>query len=819
MYVDMILPLALQKLYTYEVPKQLEGSVKEFVRVLVQFGKKKFYAGIVVNIHDDKPDYPTKEITEVIDTEPILTPEQYRLWQWIADYYVCTLGEVMKAAMPAGLKLESESKVYACDDFADDNSLTRRQAEVLAVVRQHKGCTITEIAAELDGTNPIGVVKTLIEKEAIYTGEQLKDGYKPKTETVYALSPEYREEGALADFITTVEKKAPRQLEALLTMMQAAGGMGRLTSGARIERAKLLQQSKAIAGALGDLVLKGVLAQESVNVSRLDATEATADKPLELTDAQQKALTEIKDGFAGHKPVLLNGVTGSGKTEIYIHLILDCLARGKNVLYLLPEIALTTQIMVRLRRFIGDRMLVYHSKFTDGERVEVWQKVLENSEPRLILGVRSSILLPITNVGLIVVDEEHESSYKQFDPAPRYNARDMALVIGQMQKADVLLGSATPSLESFANAQSGRYAGVALTVRHAGVQLPNIEIVDMTTERKHKTVDGIFSFRLREAIAQALDRKEQVILFQNRRGFAPVIECNQCAFVPKCVNCDVSLTYHKNVNQLVCHYCGYTVGLPNLCPACGTPSLRPQGFGTEKIEEECKRVFPAARLVRMDLDTAKSRKAYEQIFTDFSAGKYDILVGTQMVSKGLDFEKVTLVGVMNADSMLNIPDFRADERSFQMLQQVSGRAGRHGDRQGTVVIQTAKPTHPVVADVVAHDYDKSSQRLLAERNAYHFPPYYRMINLLVKHVEPHVCGEAAMALAMSLRSVFGGSVGGPFQPYITRISNFYLQEISLRVPKSAQPSQVKLILMQHVNSLLADPRYRSALVRVDVDPY
>ena len=490
-------------------------------------------------------------------------------------------------------------------------------------------------------------------------------------------------------------------------------------------------------------------------------------------------------------------------------------------MYLLPEIALTTQITERLRRHFGDQMAVYHSKFSDSERVEVWKKLLSPTPPRLILGVRSSVLLPLGGLGLIIVDEEHESSFKQYDPAPRYNARDMAVVLAGLNKSrgcGVVLGSATPSLESWANAQAGRYGLVRLTRRHAGLELPTVDVIDMSEARRKKATMSMFSLRLKEVVEGALSRREQVILFQNRRGFAPVVECKQCAMVPKCLNCDVSLTYHKASGQLVCHYCGYSTPMPTTCPACGNPTLAPQGFGTEKIEEECKAIFPTARLARMDLDTARSRKSFEEIISSFAAREHDILIGTQMVAKGLDFEGVSTVGVMNADALINISDFRADERASQLMAQVSGRAGRKGS-QGHVYIQTYKPEHPVIQSVRNGDYEGNAERLLAERRNYRFPPFSRLMTLTVKHRDQMTALDAARTLAQSLTAKFGNIVSGPIQPVVGRVSNLYMQEIMVKMPRTASPSQVKTAMMADVNAILAEPQFRSASVRIDVDPY
>lgn len=865
LYADLIIPVPLQKLFTYSVPPSMESVVRRGCRVLVQFGKKKFYSGIVMRVHSEAPAYETKPISEIVDTEPIVTERQLQLWQWIADYYICTMGEVMKAAMPQGLKLESESRlmynalfeeeVENCnegDNGESDNEsaessteydetsptagdgsaprLTPRQREVLDFIRSRKACTISDVANALDGANPMTHIRALLEMEAIYISEELRDAYKPRTVDCWTLSPALCDMEQMSQAMEALERRAPKQMESLMAFLQAAGGMGKAMSGVTLTRDALADKPNISFPALANLTAKGILTHEKRAVSRLAEHDAAPLPPNALSDKQAEALESIKSQGNAGKPVLLHGVTGSGKTEIYIHLMAECLAAGRNVLYLLPEIALTTQITDRLRRHFGNDMVVYHSKFSDSERVEVWKRMLGPEPPRIVLGVRSSVLLPLPKLGLVIVDEEHEGSYKQYDPAPRYNARDMAVVLALQANAKLasddktsprcmtLLGSATPSLESWNNAQTGKYALVELNQRHQGLELPKVETINMTEARHRKEVNGIFSLRMRDIISQALGRKEQIILFQNRRGFAPVVECQLCAMVPKCEYCDVSLTYHKSSGQLVCHYCGFSRSIPTTCPSCGNPSLRPQGFGTEKIEEECKTLFPDARVARMDLDTARSRKSFEEIIAQFADRKHDILIGTQMVTKGLDFEGVSTVGVMNADNLLNMPDFRADERSYQLLTQVSGRAGRKG-KQGQVFIQTGRPEHPVVQNVKDNDYAGNAARLMKEREAYGFPPFTRLISLTVKHRDQQTDLYAARTLAQMLGQRFGSMVYGPIQPVVSRVSSLYLQEITLKIPRQASPAQVKSLMMEQVNALLAEERFRSVTVRIDVDPY
>lgn len=817
-FADIILPVPIQRLFTYSVPSELLATIAVGSRVVVQFGRKKSYSGVVFALHDNPPaEYETKPIAAVVDATPIVAQRQLRLWEWIAQYYICSLGEVYRASLPSGLKLESETRIYYNTFFeVDDDILPERMDQVLTFVRNKKTCLISDLTAAFSEYNPLPQLRKLLEIEAIIVSEELRDTYKPKTEAHYLLSSELRSEEAVEATLDALEK-APRQLEAFILLMELSGGLTAWLQGAAVGRSHFSADKRIAPAALTELVKKGILLQEKRTISRLGARCQDTQAPHPLSEAQSAAYLTIKEQFKDKNVVLLNGVTSSGKTEIYIHLITECLAQGKQVLYLLPEIALTTQITQRLRRHFGNELVVYHSKFSDAERVEVWNSVL-SGEARLVLGVRSSVLLPFSDLGLIIVDEEHENSFKQYDPAPRYNARDVACVLGNLHSASVLLGSATPSIESYQNAQQGRYGYAELTTRYAGIDLPKIELIDMLEARKHKEVVSLFSFRLKNEIDAALARSEQVILFQNRRGFSPYMECHQCAWVPRCQNCDVSLTYHKSTDQLICHYCSFTLPVRLICPACGSPSVLPQGFGTEKIEEEVKTLFPKARVIRMDLDTARSRRAYEQIIGDFEEKKYDILIGTQMISKGLDFDNVSVVGIMNADNMLNMPDFRAHERTFQLIAQVSGRAGRRG-KQGKVFIQTRTIDSPVLQAVVSNDYKVNVLRQLSERQLYSYPPFFRLINITLKHKRKEMAEQAAFALAQMLMTVFGKRVLGPQEPPVGRIATLYLRRISLKIERQYQPADVKRVMMQHVNAVLADSQHKGTIVSIDVDPY
>ncbi len=817
-YADIILPVPLQQLFTYGIPDEMMDSIRIGSRVVVPFGRSKSYSGIVRHIHQDKPDYELKEIQQIVDYEPIVTEDQLKVWDWMSQYYVCSLGEIYRAALPSGLKLESESKLIYNAQFEAESPLSDKQEQILNFVETKKICTIGELQQFCKEFNVLPQLKKLLAVDALFISEQLRDSYKPKTESFFGLSDEViADEKLFVEHMDKLEKRAPKQLDALMMFLQLVGGLGKARKGAKVCRTELVAGNVS-AQHIGELCKKGILTLTKEVVSRIDSDDAELCPPHELSEVQQNAHNEIVDAFGEKEVCLLHGVTSSGKTEIYIHLIAEQIAKGKQVLYLLPEIALTTQITQRLRRHFGSKMCIYHSKFSDAERVEVWNKLLQSTDCQLILGVRSSVMLPMRNLGLIIVDEEHETSYKQFDPAPRYNARDMALVLGRMMGAKVLLGSATPSYESYVNAKSGKYAYVAMTQRYAGIEMPEIIPVDMLEARKKKQTAGIFSLRLRDAIGTAINAGEQVILFQNRRGFSPYVECNQCAWVPKCQNCDVSLTYHKTTRQLVCHYCSYTIDIPKQCPCCGSPYIEPQGFGTEKIEEEVQTAFPDARIVRMDLDTARTRTAYEKIIGEFEEHKYDILVGTQMISKGLDFERVSVVGVMNADNMLNMPDFRAHERCYQMIAQVSGRAGRHGKR-GQVFIQTRQADNPIIDSIVTNDYEGNAERQIEEREKYNYPPFVRLMNITIKHKDEYVAQVAAQVATQRLVGIFGNRVLGPQAPEIKRIATYFMQRIIIKIDKRSSPQKMKDIMMNVMNTLIAEEQFRRVIFSIDVDPY
>ena len=796
----------------------MEEGVQAGCRVVVPFGRKKFYTGIVNNVHYLRPTaYEVKDVVTVLDAHPILLPVQFKFWKWLSDYYLCTQGDVYKAALPSGLKLESETIVALNPDYEATEPLSERETRILDLLLAEPEQSVTKLEKDSGVKNILPLINGLLQREAIFVKEELKRSYKPKTETRVRLAPDATNEHRLHIFFDELQRRAPKQLDLLMKFLELSGALG----GAERPVAKrdLLQRAGATPAVFNGLVERGVFETYQVEVGRLDThlapQQLLPSHPLSVP--QRHAYEEIINAFREKNVCLLHGVTSSGKTEIYIHLIQETLEHGGQVLYLLPEIALTTQITERLRRVFGPRLGIYHSKFPDAERVEIWQRQLTDAPYDIILGVRSSIFLPFRKLELIIVDEEHEATYKQQDPAPRYHARNAAVVLASFYGAKTLLGTATPSLETWHNAETGKYARVSLTERHKAVQLPHILPVDIRELTRKKRMTGPFSPLLLQHIREALERKEQVILFQNRRGFAPMVECHVCGWVPKCKNCDVSLTYHKGLGMLTCHYCGYTEPLPSRCPACGGTDLRARGLGTEKIEDEIKALLPEVRVARMDLDTTRTRTAYERIIEDFSSGRTDILIGTQMVSKGLDFERVSVVGILNADTLLNYPDFRAYERAFQLMAQVAGRAGRR-DTQGLVILQTKSIAHPIIAQVIANDYEGMASGQLAERQAFHYPPYYRLIYVYLKHRREDVLEQMAQDMAARLRSLFGARVLGPDKPPVARIQTLFIRKIMLKVENNAPVARVRSLLTSVQREVTGDERFKGALVYYDVDP-
>ena len=814
-YVDVILPLPLPKSFTYSLPDECAEDVKIGCRVVVPFGRKKFYTAIVLNVHYCAPtEYEVKDISALLDASPILLPAQFKFWEWIADYYLCTQGDVYKAALPSGLKLESETIVEYNPDFEADAPLPEREQRILDLLAVDSQQCVTKLEKDSGIKNILTVIKSLLDKEAIFVKEELRRTYKPKTEARVRLAGTADEKRL--HILFDILSRAPKQLALLMKYVESSGVLGAGTP-KEVSKKELLQRTNVAPSVLNGLVDKKIFEIYYHEIGRLDKQEKEIVELNPLNEFQQRAFDEVVQSFQEKNVCLLHGVTSSGKTEIYIHLIEEAIRQGKQVLYLLPEIALTTQITERLQRVFGARLGIYHSKFPDAERVEIWRKQLGENGYDIILGVRSSIFLPFRNLGLVIVDEEHENTYKQQDPAPRYHARSAAIVLAAMYGAKTLLGTATPSIESWQNAREGKYGFVQLKERYKEIQLPEIIPVDIKELHRKKRMVGQFSPLLIQYMKEALEQKEQVILFQNRRGFAPMVECRTCGWVPKCKNCDVSLTYHKGINQLTCHYCGYTYQLPKSCPACEGTELVNRGFGTEKIEDDIKILFPEAAVARMDLDTTRTRSAYEKIIADFEQGKTDILIGTQMVSKGLDFDHVSIVGILNADTMLNYPDFRSYERAFQLMAQVAGRAGRKNKR-GRVVLQTKSIDHPIIHQVIANDYEDMVGGQLVERQMFHYPPYYRLVYVYLKNHNEALLDQMAAVMADKLRAVFGNRVLGPDKPPVARIQTLFIKKIVVKIEQNAPMGRARELLLRIQREMLADERYKSLIVYYDVDP-
>lgn len=821
-FADVILPLALPELYTYSIPDEYVEKIHPGQRVVVQFGKQKIYAALVHELHHEAPQgYQVKPIIAIIDEAPVVTSKQLKLWHWMSDYYLCTLGEIMLAALPAVLRMQSETIIVLKEETESDPSLlTDREYLVWEALTLKKELTIRDITQILSMKYVMPVVRSLIIKDLAFIREEVIDKYKPRFAELISLNPEFDNDESLAAWIAKLEKRAPKQLDLLLGYLHESREQG-LTE---IPRSLLLKKTGSDAAALKSLITKKIFITVRRQEGRAVPFKGELIAPRELNRWQQQSLSEVQAAFDESKPVLLHGVTSSGKTEIYIHLINDMITAGKQVLYLLPEIALTTQIIERLRRFFGNKVLVYHSRYNDQERAEVWTRLLAmefqsaDDSGCLVIGARSSMHLPYTKLGLVIVDEEHDPSYKQDDPAPRYNARDTAIVLANSFNAGVLLGSATPAMESYFNANSGKYALVSLDKRHAELEMPEVSIIDMKDARRRKLATGSFSKILLDHIEAAISNKQQVILFQNRRGFAPFLECQQCSWVPHCINCDVSLSYHKLKNELRCHYCGFHSDVPFACEACGHHDIRMRGFGTERIEEELQLLLPHASIARLDLDTTRSKHSYQRIISGFEEGAIDVLVGTQMITKGLDFDRVSLVGIINADSLLHYPDFRSNERCFQLLEQVSGRAGRKTEN-GQVLIQTYDPKHAVLQFVLNHDYKGYFQSELVERYKFHYPPYYRLIGIRIRHRLPEEADRTSKELAAELNVMFANRVMGPTIPYVSRVRNLYIRHLMLKLEKTLSISDVKQRLMKTLTAFRKKQENKQVMIQVDVDPF
>ncbi len=899
-FVDVILPLAVPNLYTYRVPYNWNDDIALGKRVVVQFGRGKLYSALVRNIHETPPkQYVAKYIDSILDEQPIVNLKQFELWDWMSQYYMCYIGEVMVAALPGGLRLASETKIVLNPEYDKEQSkiLSDKEYLIIEALEIRNVLSINDVSQILEQKTVYPLIKTLIEKGAVLIQEELKEKFKPKIESFIRITEYADDEENLKNIFSQLEKKAPKQLDVLMAYITLSERYSKISEESEkskvekyltykeVKKSDILKKIAGAEAALKSMTQKNIFEIYEREVGRF-ASFDNENKISQLNEIQQNVLDSVEEQFgwkevqsppdhirAGSKlefessvidndsksavntpqseikkdVVLLHGVTSSGKTEIYVKLIEQAIAQGKQVLYLLPEIALTTQIINRLRKYFGDSVGVYHSKFNGNERVEVWNSVLSSKEEvqsskfeslklendtstspatlnfklnknfKLIVGARSALFLPFSNLGLVIVDEEHDTSYKQYDPAPRYNARDGAIYLAHIHKAKTLLGSATPSLESYYNAQEGKYGFAEITQRFGGVQMPEIIIADVKEATRKKQMKSHFTPLLLDTVTLALQNKEQIILFQNRRGFAPQLECNMCAWIPQCTNCDVSLTYHKASNQLRCHYCGYSIKPPSKCGACGDANLKMKGFGTEKIEEELSIFYPKANIARMDLDTTRSKFAHQHIIQDFEEGKIDILVGTQMVTKGLDFDNVSMVGILNADSMLNFPDFRSFERSYQLMAQVSGRAGRKSKR-GKVIIQTQNPEHSIIQDVIHNNFLSMYTNQLADRKTFNYPPFYRLIEITVIHKDVDMVNASSKYLADELKKHFKKRVLGPEFPIVSRIRNLYHKNILLKIERESSVIQVKKILANLLVQFKSGNDYKAVRVQIDVDP-
>lgn len=821
-YVDVLLPVAVPNLYTYHIPKNINPvTVQPGLRVSIQFGKRKLFTALVVHVHNTPPkEYKTKEILAVLDDVPVVRPWQFKFWNWVASYYMCTNGEVFTAAVPTGLRPEGQTRLYINNIPDEGVSLSPSEEHIYYAIDNNPGITIEQLQLSSERKQIMPTLRALQQQEIICFEESIRERVRPKIIEEITLHQELQNEASINELLNKLEKKAPKQSAAFLTYLQLCGYLNKRTFDA-VEKTLLQKKSNANHQAIKALTDKNIFLISEKEVTRLVNDSIEVKELFELNTYQNKATSEIKSHFEKGEVTLLHGITSSGKTEIYIHLIKEQLEAGKQVLYLLPEIALTTQIINRLKNVFGNKVAVYHSRFNSAERVEIWNNLLgikpaESSNYQVLLGVRSSLFLPFKNLGLIICDEEHENSYKQFSPAPRYHARDAAVVLANIHKANILLGTATPSLETYYNVKTKKYALVELFHRHLDIQLPEIHLINVREARRKKQMSSNFSPQLIEAVQKALNSQEQVILFQNRRGFSPYLECHECAWIPTCVHCDVSLTYHKGINKLVCHYCGFSLNSVTQCKACGSTNVKTRGFGTQKVEDDIKMIFPEARVERMDMDSTRKKKSFEQIITNFANEEIDILIGTQMVSKGLDFDNVSVVGILNADNMLNYPDFRAFERSFQLMSQVSGRAGRK-KRRGQVYIQTSDPANSVLQQVINNDYSTFFNEQFAERNRFRYPPFYRLINLSLKHKQLPVLNKAAYLLTKELRNRFGNRVLGPEAPVISRIQNWHIKQVLIKLEKNQEVAKHKSSILELIQWLKTQEGFSTLQVIPDVD--
>ncbi len=814
-FVEVVLPLSLAKTFTYRISEAEFHFIKKGMRVAVPFGKSKIYTALVIDMHQNEPSlYDAKEIHQILDEKPIATETQIKHWLWVANYYMCGIGDVYRGAFPSGLLLESETVIsHKVDVVVNESELSDEEFLVYEALQHQSSLKVQEIISILNKKNILPTLQKMIAKDIIVLEEEIKEGYKPKLVRYVKLHAKYESDNGLGELLEVL-KSANKQKEIVLAYFQIMASEKK-----PITVKKLVEVSNSTSATVKVLIDKEIFEEYLLQQDRVSFTGEASDKQLLLSEAQENAFTAIKNSLLEKEVCLLHGVTSSGKTEIYIKLIEEYLATGKQVLYLLPEIALTTQLVSRLRLHFGDKVAVFHSKYSNNERVEVWKQTLENSEKaQIVIGARSALFLPFNNLGLLIVDEEHEQTFKQTDPAPRYHARDAAIVLANFHNAKVLLGSATPSIETYFNTQTDKYGLVTLTERYNNVRMPDIVLVDLKDKHFRKRMTGHFSDVLIEEITEALSLGEQVILFQNRRGYSPIIECMTCGHVPHCQQCDVSLTFHKHKNQLRCHYCGYSIAKPTHCHSCSSIDLTTKGFGTEQIEQELMSLFPKAKTGRMDQDTTRGKYGFEKIIDSFKNREIDILVGTQMLAKGLDFDNVSLVGIMNADNMLHHPDFRAFERSFQMMTQVAGRAGR-SEKQGKVVIQTYNPNHNTIQQVTMHNYIGMYKEQLYDRQIYRYPPYFRIIKLTLKHREFEKLKEGSMWLYQVLSQNLGIPVLGPEEPAISRIRNEYIRTILIKIPQNMPLAGTKKTIQKMLNSFEAVAQYRAIKVIANVDFY
>lgn len=813
-YINVILPIPLEKLFTYHISKSEADFLQPGMRVAVPFGKTKIYTALVYEVHTTPPEvYEAKEIHQILDEYSVVNKIQLKHWQWIANYYMCTIGEVFRSAIPSAFLLESETLILKNESAKIDEKELKDDEFLVFEALQHQSILkVNEVAAIVDRKNILPILDRLLKKNIIILKEEVYEQYKPKLVRYVKLGAVYESEEKLEALLESLTR-APKQSQVILSLFQLQA-----TDKKPIKIRELETSSGGSKAVIKTLIDKGILEEYSIQIDRVNYESDDENSSLKsLNEYQEKALNDIKQSFDSNKPTLLKGVTSSGKTEVYVKLIEECINAGKEALYLLPEIALTTQLISRLQMYFGEKVSVYHSKYSVQERVEVWNNIVsKKSKAQIVIGARSALFLPFSNLGLIIIDEEHEGSFKQFDPAPRYHARDAAIVLANLHESNILLGSATPSIESYHNAKTNKYGFASIERRYGNVLMPEIELVDIKEQTRKKRMKGHFSERLLEEITETLDVGEQVILFQNRRGYAPIVECTTCGHSPQCPNCDVSLTYHQFKKQLRCHYCSHHMALQESCQACGSQTLDTKGFGTEQVEQELHTLFPEANVGRMDLDTTRGKYGYERIITAFEQQELDILVGTQMLTKGLDFRNVNLVGIMNADSLLNFPDYRAHERSFQLLTQVAGRAGRTKKR-GKVIIQSYNPYHQILKQVSTHDYNEMFKEQLYDREQFKYPPTNRIIKITFKHKDYNTLNEAAEWFTKSLRNVSPSGVLGPEYPPVARIRNQYLKNAIIKIKPNQSLVKTKENIRRIEKSFNSISQYRSVRVIYNVD--